>query len=307
MAETRGVWVYAVTGTAGVSSPGAARGVAGGPVRAVTEAGLTAIVEDVPLDAFGESALRRNLEDLAWLETAARAHHRVIDAAARDGPVVPMRLATVYRGEEGVRAALADRAADFRGALSRIGTQREWGVKAYAVPPRTAAPPAPGTPPPASAPSRASARPPPGTRPPTSAPSPASAPSPVSAASPADAPSGPPAPGAGAAYLRRRREQISGQEEARRATLEAARAVHAELSRLAAQTRLHPPQAPQLSGNSDQMILNAAYLLDGERRGELAALVTALAEQHPSLRLELTGPWPPYSFAGLDEGKDGAQ
>jgi hypothetical protein len=276
MAEARGVWVYAVTGTAAANSLGGARGVAGGPVRTVTVAGLTAFVEDVPLDAFGESALRRNLEDLAWLENAARAHHRVIDAAARDGPVVPMRLATVYRGEEGVRAALAGRAADFRGALSRIGTQQEWGIKAYAVPPRTAAPPPPGT-------------------------------RPASAPPPASAPSGPAAPGAGAAYLRRRREQISGQEEARRATAEAARAVHAELSRFAARTRLHPPQAPQLSGNSDQMILNAAYLLDGERRGELAALVTALAEQHPSVRLELTGPWPPYSFAGLDEGKDGAQ
>jgi len=265
MAERSGVWVYAVAENAAADSVRGVRGVADGPVHTVTVSGLTAIVEDVPLDRFSESALRRNLEDLAWLEAAARAHHRVIDAAAGGGPVVPMRLATVYSGEAGVRAALADRATDFRGALSRIGTQQEWGVKAYAVPPRAAAPP------------------------------------------PENAPPGPAAAGAGAAYLRRRREQISGHEQARQSALAAARTVHAALSRLAAQTRLHPPQAPQLSGNSDQMLLNAAYLLDGRQSGELAALVAALAEQHPGVRLELTGPWPPYSFAGLDEGREGAQ
>jgi Gas vesicle synthesis protein GvpL/GvpF len=263
MAERCGVWVYAVAESAAADRVRGIRGVAGGPVRRVTVTGLTALVEDVPLDGFGESALRRNLEDLTWLEATARAHHRVIDAAAGGGPVVPMRLATVYSGEEGVRAALADRAADFRGALSRIGTRQEWGIKAYAVPPRAAAP-APGS-----------------------------------------TPSGPPAAGtaaagAGAAYLRRRREQISGQERARRSALAAARSVHAAVSQIAAATRLHPPQAPQLSGNSDQMILNASCLLDGGQGEELSVLVSALAERHPSLRLELTGPWPPYSFAGLE-------
>jgi hypothetical protein len=74
--------------------------------------------------------------------------------------------------------------------------------------------------------------------------------------------------------------------------------IHAALSRYAAETRVHTPQAPQLTGIKAPMILNAAYLLDSARGGEFAAAVTALAEQHPALRLELTGPWPPYSFAG---------
>jgi hypothetical protein len=49
------------------------------------------------------------------------------------------------------------------------------------------------------------------------------------------------------------------------------------------------------------MILNAAYLLDSARREDFAAAVTALAGRHPGVRLELTGPWPPYSFAGAGE------
>jgi len=50
------------------------------------------------------------------------------------------------------------------------------------------------------------------------------------------------------------------------------------------------------------MVLNVAYLLDDTRADDFAAAVAALADQHPGVRLELTGPWPPYSFAGTQEG-----
>jgi hypothetical protein len=49
------------------------------------------------------------------------------------------------------------------------------------------------------------------------------------------------------------------------------------------------------------MILNAAYLVADDRDGDFAAAVDSLAAGHPALRLEITGPWPPYSFAGLPE------
>jgi hypothetical protein len=266
VAEATGVWVYAIAETRGPASLGELSGVGGGPVRPVEAAGLMAIVEDVGLDTYGESALRRNLEDLAWLEAAARAHHRVIDAVGELGPVVPMRLATVYRDDAGVSSVLAERGADFREALHRIGMRREWGVKAYAVLPSESG----GAPGGAAAGSRAA-----GAR-------------------------------TGAAYLQRRRSELSAHKDARRAALESAQQVHRELSGLAADSRLHAPQAPQLTGIREPMILNAAYLLDDERDHDFAAAVSALAEQHPGLRLELTGPWPPYSFAGPEEGEQRA-
>jgi hypothetical protein len=77
-----------------------------------------------------------------------------------------------------------------------------------------------------------------------------------------------------------------------------AETIHTDLSRYAAEAGLHPPQAPQLTGTKAPMILNAAYLVDTGRGEDFAAAVAALAGQHPGLRLELTGPWPPYSFAG---------
>jgi hypothetical protein len=52
------------------------------------------------------------------------------------------------------------------------------------------------------------------------------------------------------------------------------------------------------------MLLNAAYLVDEQRDEDLTAAVRALAAKHPAVRLELTGPWPPYSFAGLEQEED---
>jgi hypothetical protein len=252
-----GVWVYAIAERVDLTPLAEIRGVGGGQVRTVAAAGLTAVTEDVGLAEFGEEALRRKLEDLDWLEATARAHHGVIDAVAQQGPLVPMRLATVYSGDELITAMLTERSGDFRSALRRISGRMEWGVKAYAD------------------------RQPEG-----------------SDDSAVTAGTSGPGGGAGAAYLQRRRNQLTAQKNARRETLASAEMIHAELSRYAEETRVHTPQAPQLTGIKAPMILNAAYLLDSARGEDFAAAVAALDGQHQGIRLELTGPWPPYSFAG---------
>ncbi|GAA3478138.1 GvpL/GvpF family gas vesicle protein [Streptomyces yanii] len=54
-----------------------------------------AAASPVPAQDFQEAALRTHLEDLDWLESVARAHHRVIEALAARTTVLPLRLATV--------------------------------------------------------------------------------------------------------------------------------------------------------------------------------------------------------------------
>ena len=249
-----GVWVYAIADHAGgeVFLPA---GVAGTPVRAMAAAGLTVLASNVDLAEFGEAALRRNLENLEWLEDVARAHHDVVDAAVRLFPVLPARFATVYHGDASMVAAFAERGDQLRAALARVGGRMEWGVKAYAVPAQSKD---------RSTRARGAEQ------------------------------------GAGMAYLERRRAQISAKRESSRTAVASAREVHVELSGHAAQTRLYPPQAPALSGTKAPMLLNAAYLLDAGGAAAFSSVVAATAAGHPDLRLDLTGPWPPYSFAGQE-------
>jgi hypothetical protein len=259
MTDDLGVWAYAITQDDGEHGVSSLTGVAGTRVRATRAAGLTVLVSDVDLAEFGEVALRRNLEDLAWLEAVARAHHSVIDAASRLFPLLPTRLATVYTSDESMAAVLGARREELLAALRRVGGRVEWGVRAYAIPEEEREDAAP-------------------------------------AGSPAPAAAG----GAGMAYLKRRRAQLSARAESWRAALAGARAVHAHLSRHAVLTRLHPPQSPQLSGDQREMMLNAAYLLDADEGSGFVTQVAAAADAHPELDLDLTGPWPPYSFTADD-------
>jgi Gas vesicle synthesis protein GvpL/GvpF len=126
------IWVYAITD---VLSPGqldGLTGVGGEPVRPVTAAGLTAVVGEVAAAAFGEQALASLLGGLDNIERVGRAHHRVIAcAAAAGGPVLPLRLATVYPDHDTVCALLARRHAEFTTMLDRFRNTVEWGVQIY--------------------------------------------------------------------------------------------------------------------------------------------------------------------------------
>ncbi|GAB3975805.1 hypothetical protein GCM10029978_060890 [Actinoallomurus acanthiterrae] len=128
-----GTYLYAIAPDTRAALPSGLTGLLGAPVRTITEAGLVAYAGSVPLEQFGEEGLKRNLEDLAWLEATARAHHQVVEAAAAVGPVAPVRLVTVYRDDEQIRRLLRERAEEFTDVLARVTGRREWGVKIYAT------------------------------------------------------------------------------------------------------------------------------------------------------------------------------
>ncbi|MEV7659945.1 GvpL/GvpF family gas vesicle protein [Streptomyces anulatus] len=102
-----------------------------------------------------------------------------------------------------------------------------------------------------------------------------------------------PAPGAGLAYLNRRR----GVRKRREQALSVAESVDAELRALAAASRRLRTHGVVPGGDGRVHVLNATYLVAEQRTAELAALVRALGER-TGTRIELTGPWVPYSFVG---------
>lgn len=107
-------------------------GVAGAPPKQLTHHGLVAVVSAVPEADFAEEPLRRHLEDLDWLTATARAHQQVIDALTVVTTPLPLRLATVFRDDSGVRSMMEAREEDFRRVLDRLEGRVEWGVKVYA-------------------------------------------------------------------------------------------------------------------------------------------------------------------------------
>lgn len=125
-----GSWVYAVARELDADLLDGLTGVAGEPVRAVGDRGLSAVVGTVPLAHFGEEALRRNLEDLDWLAGVARVHDAVVTAVSRTVPAVPFRMTTVYFDDDRVAELLRDGASGFAETLDRVAGRAEWGVRA---------------------------------------------------------------------------------------------------------------------------------------------------------------------------------
>ncbi|GLX95027.1 GvpL/GvpF family gas vesicle protein [Herbidospora sp. NBRC 101105] len=126
-----GTYLYAVTEETPASGLEGLHGVADTEVRTIPCEGLVAYVSTVSLDEFGAEPLRRSMEDLDWLSETAGAHHHVVEEVADRAPVAPVRLVTVYRGDEQVKDLLRARHDDFVDVLSSVAGRREWGVKAY--------------------------------------------------------------------------------------------------------------------------------------------------------------------------------
>lgn len=139
-------YVYAVCRPFDPAAVDGLTGVGGYAVHLVVEADLAAAVSTVPLHEFDERALRENLEDLRWLEEVARAHHGVVDAVAHRAVTVPLRLATVYHGDDRVREVLRENGEAFDATLTELDGRVELGVKVYAeARSRTAEPSAPAS------------------------------------------------------------------------------------------------------------------------------------------------------------------
>jgi len=127
-----GRYLYAVAAGLPGGTVTTVAGVGNAPVEVVEHAGLQAIVSTVDLSEYGEEGLRRNLEDLAWLEETARAHDAVVRTASEAAPTAPMRLATIFFDDDGVRRCVEELDDDLRAALARVDGRVEWSVKVLA-------------------------------------------------------------------------------------------------------------------------------------------------------------------------------
>jgi Gas vesicle synthesis protein GvpL/GvpF len=257
-----GIWAYCITRA---SDAPATDGVHGAQVERVEEGGLAVLVSRVPLNEFGEAALRRNLNDLDWLERVARDHEAVLESALEDGTIVPLRICTIFADERGAARMLAEQHSALDTALDVLDGRQEWGVKLTVD--RAAL--------------EAAAR--------------------ERAADVSDEELE--GRSAGGAYMLRRRQERQLREAADRLAGGIAEDVHARLQDWATDAVVNPPQNPELSGHEGDMLLNAAYLVEAAKVERLHELVAELRERHRELgaRLELTGPWPPYNFVPRTE------
>ena len=238
----------------------------GAGLEPIEAAGLAAVVSAVPLGVYGEGALSERLSDAAWTATRALRHERVAEHFARRAAVVPLRFGAIYLRREGVEQMLAGRAAQFRAVLARLEGREEWGLNVYVERARLR-----------EEVTRVSAR----LR---------------EMAERADAST------PGQAYLIRKKIEGLRDEEARAETRRVAREVEETLAAVcdgAARLRVLKDEATE----QGELAARLAFLVPSEGFDAFRAAAERLADRHTPLgfRFELTGPWPAYNFAAVEE------
>jgi hypothetical protein len=109
------------------------------------------------------------------------------------------------------------------------------------------------------------------------------------------APSKPdPVGGPGAAFLREKRRELLGDEQAAAHRAELSGILQTELGSLIKDEKIS--LQPYGKGGPAKVF----HLVEGSKIKEYRQKVQELREKRPDLQLEVSGPWPPYSFANIE-------
>lgn len=116
-----------------------------------------------------------------------------------------------------------------------------------------------------------------------------------------------PAPRSGREYLEQRRSQQDARNNERGRREVAVTQTHEALARGTAASVVRAPLDAAVTGRDEPMLLNSAYLVARDEEQRFLGLAEELHDHlvaTAGMRVEVTGPWPPYSFVGAEEPHD---
>ncbi|WP_162834698.1 GvpL/GvpF family gas vesicle protein [Amycolatopsis circi] len=107
-------------------------------------------------------------------------------------------------------------------------------------------------------------------------------------------------PADGRSYLRQRLRQRQARDARTDEAASVAERIERELTQLSADIHRHRNQDPALTGRTDRNVLNLACLVPNTGREQFLAQIARLRQSEAAgIEVEVTGPWAPYSFAGI--------
>lgn len=228
---------------------------------------LLAIVSTVPLAEFQADVLKERLANHEWLRTRALAHQAVLAGLLEEYTALPLKFCTLYTSESRILEMLEANGKNLTSALDRLAGATEWGVKIFCDRQRLvdwASNCSDELQPLRTTISRMSE---------------------------------------GAGYMLRKKIALAAQQLAESLEHSYAQAAHLCLSQVARAAVSHPAQPSDVHGQPGEMVLNGAYLVDDRDQPRFEAELAQLQAHYTDMgfRCELTGPWPAYSFAIIEE------
>jgi hypothetical protein len=224
--------------------------------------GLNAICGWTPKEQWHGAQAEQRMQELEWLTPKALHHQAVIEAAMRASPVLPARLGTLFSSVEALERFLGVHHETIAHFLIDTENKQEWAFKGILDRARAGAW--------------------------------------LAAHGERQARNGA-AAGSGTSYLRQRGAGMAAAREINGWAAQIVEPVAQELCRRAA--RFCPRSVGAQTAPGRQTILNLAFLVGREQLDGFRDFVEGAARLYHAqgLDLELSGPWPPYSFCPVLE------
>ncbi len=230
---------------------------------------LCVIVSAIDVEAFQaqvksvfSNLLQNGTTAASGTEDLLQAHEHVIETLMQDVPVVPFKFGTILKDETAVMTLLRDEGPHFQELLAKFVGREEWGVKVYADVQQF---------------THYALQRDEGVR--------------ALEARRAKV-------SKGAAYLLGRKidEEIKSLVGAQVTSI--AEQIFQMLGENAHEAKLSKTLPQKMTQKKHEMVLNAVYLLAKEQVAHFYEQGKSMAEAHAAMgvELEISGPWPPYSF-----------
>jgi hypothetical protein len=231
----------------------------------VISRGVAAVVTSVRLADWDEATVATRMNDPNWLVPWAMTHQEVIEAHMALGPVLPVRFGAVFSSQAALCQYVEARAPVIQDFLDKIANLQEWAVKGFLDSDLTQAW--------------------------------LEANDDRLAERQRQLPASP-----GKRYFEEKRLQAEIRKRAQQWENGLSQTLGTELT--AAEFDCCPLRARPSENGAEKMVFHAAFLLPHPSVPDFQNRVRQLQSQYASqgLRLETTGPWPPYSFCPDLEG-----
>lgn len=222
-------------------------------------------LKHVPESEFSEHNFKRNLSNMAWLESNAREHVGVISELMEQNTMIPFKFGTLFLTEESLKKFITDYSDSLTDNFLHIQKSEEWSVKIYcdlkALSEKI------------DELSEVSAE----------------LEKQIMASSP------------GRAYLLKRKKTDLIENEMNRLCKEYGQTYFNEFENLSVATSLNNLLPKDFTGREDTMILNAVFLVQTNNVTDFNNTKENITKKDGNFgfKIDITGPWPPFSFISI--------
>lgn len=227
--------------------------------------GMEAIVSRVPLDEFGsEEMSERAQNDLTWIKEKSFLHNEVIRKSGEcfDEPVIPMKFGSIFYDEKSLEKSVKKNSKKFVRLFEKLRGREEWSVKVFADEEKVRRKVVENS----SLLRKKSKK--------------------IASLSP------------GIAYFKEK--ELEGEVESRKdeELAKLADKIHKSIPPYVDEVKFGKILANELTMRSEPMILNVALFIRKENKDTFLTDMSNLrdAVKEKGLIVEVSGPWPPYSF-----------